>query len=111
MTRAAYLRIWRFENRAKINATNRAWAKRNPGKVRRSQKSWCSRNREHLRAYQNQWIKDHPVARFSHQLKALRPDDSLFDVFVALDAHPGYERHVMVEHDTPLSLLMDKEAA
>lgn len=90
-----------------VRARERAWEKRNPEKKKEKYRKWAE---GHPRGdYFRQWRRAHPWLTFGYKLKQLKPEDSLFTVFVALDATPKYESHFMIDRDTPLSLLIEKE--
>lgn len=109
--RQAYMKEYRARHRVKLRERKKEWVKRNRAKVAAFQRAWVARDPEGIRAYMAAWRRNHPWAVMSSRLKALKPGDSLFPTFCSLDVLPDYEETVMVERQTPLSILMEREAA
>lgn len=105
--RKEYIRQWRFENQARIQATSKAWAKRNRVKINAASCRWARRHRDYRRRYEREWRRRNPLRVAAYDLKYLASRGSLFPTMVPWDEarlNPMCESPM-----TPLEILMMKE--
>lgn len=83
------------------------WACNNREKCRESVRKWKARNPEYCRIYSLSWNRENQERLFSHQLKLLKPDQSMFPTFAQLNEN--YEMIFATDQKTPLDHLIEKE--
>lgn len=91
----------------KHKARSTLWHKAHPVAKRAAWRRWRLKNLEKRREYNREWKLRNGERVTGYGIKALRPEESLFPVFVQMTE--GLEDLYLVDRITPLDILIAKE--